>query len=242
MKKVQRTLAAALAAMMLMALAGCSKGDVTEEVNSGLSDLKAQAAEPAVEPQTETPAEPKTDAASETASEPASEPAAASEPEATAEPAPDSAPADNPDYPSAAGLNTQTLEAFGSDYTLTLNVTCPDTGWYKPATNSFGDFKLFPTDDPSNIFSGDPRILFELQRDLDRINYYYDSFENVEELAPRTIGGVELAGRTYKNVGMWWTEYYGEMPTGGWLSIRISGVDIDPGTEGDTVLNSITFG
>ena len=44
MKKVQRTLAAALAAMMLMALAGCSKGDVTKEVNSGLSDLKAQAA------------------------------------------------------------------------------------------------------------------------------------------------------------------------------------------------------
>ena len=202
MKKVQRTLAAALAAMMLMSLAGCSKGNVTKEVNSGLSDLKAQAAEPA----------------------------------------PASAPAENPDYPSAAGLNTVTLEAFGSDYTLTLNVTCPDTGWYKPATNSFGDFKLFPTDDPSNIFSGDPRILFELQRDLDRINYYYDSFENVEELTPRTIGGVELAGRTYKNVGMWWTEYYGEMPTGGWLSIRISGVDIEPGTEGDAVLSSVTFG
>lgn len=59
MKKVQRTLAAALAAMMLMALAGCSKGDVTKEVNSGLSDLKAQAAEPAVEPQTETPESPR---------------------------------------------------------------------------------------------------------------------------------------------------------------------------------------
>ena len=43
-------------------------------------------------------------------------------------------------------------------------------------------------------------------------------------------------------VGMLWTEYFGEMPTGGWLSIRISGVDIDPGTEGDTVLNSVTFG
>ena len=57
-----------------------------------------------------------------------------------------------------------------------------------------------------------------------------------------TIGGVELAGRTYKNVGMLWTEYYGEMPTGGWLAIKISGVDIDPGTEGDTILNSVTFG
>ena len=140
MKKVQRTLAAVLAAMMLMALAGCSKGDVTKEVNSGLSDLKAQAAEPAVEPQTETPAEPKTDAASEPASEPAAEP----EPEVTAEPAPASAPADNPDYPSAAGLNTQTLEAFGTDFTLVLNVTCPDQGWYKSASTSFGGSQAVP--------------------------------------------------------------------------------------------------
>ena len=237
MKKVKRTLAAALAATMLLALTACSKGDVTSEVSSGLAELKSQATEPAVEPKPETSTEAKTDPAT-----PAADPEPAATPEAEPEPTPASAPAENPDYPSAAGLNTVTLEAFGTDYTLVLNVTCPDQGWYKPATNSFGDFKLFPTDDPSNIFSGDPRILFELQRDLDRINYYYDSFENVEELAPRTIGGVELAGRTYKNVGMWWTEYYGEMPTGGWLSIRISGVDIDPGTEGDTVLNSITFG
>ena len=145
---------------------------------------------------------------------------------------PASAPAENPDYPSAAGLNTQTLEAFGSDYTLTLNVTCPDQGWYKSVSPRFADIKLFPTNDPSHIFSGDPRITFELQSGLDKINYYYDKFENVEELTPRTIGGVEMAGRTYKNVGMWWTEYYGEMPTGGWLAIKISGVDIDPRHRG----------
>lgn len=237
MKKVQRTLAAALAAMMLMALAGCSKGDVTEEVNSGLSDLKAQAAEPAVEPKPETSTEAKTDPAT-----PAADPEPAATPEAEPESTPASAPAENPDYPSAAGLNTQTLEAFGSDYTLVLNVTCPDQGWYKSVSPRFADIKLFPTDDPSHIFSGDPRIVFELQSGLDKINYYYDDFENVEELAPRTIGGVELAGRTYKNVGMLWTEYYGEMPTGGWLAIKISGVDIGPGTEGDTILNSVTFG
>ena len=237
MKKVKRTLAAALAATMLLALTACSKGDVTSEVDSGLAELKSQVTEPAVEPKPETSTEAKTDPAT-----PAADPEPAATPEAEPEPTPASAPAENPDYPSAAGLNTQTLEAFGTDYTLVLNVTCPDQGWYKSASTSFGDLKLFPTDDPSNIFSGDPRMLFELQRDLDKINYYYDDFENVEELAPRTIGGVELAGRSYKKVGMWWTEYYGEMPTGGWLSIRISGVDIDPGTEGDAVLNSITFG
>ena len=36
MKKVQRTLATVLAAMMLMALAGCSKGDRSEEHTSEL--------------------------------------------------------------------------------------------------------------------------------------------------------------------------------------------------------------
>ena len=230
MKNVQRTLAAALAAILLAGLTACSAGDVTKEVDSGLAELKSQAAQPAVDNQPTTPAQPKTD------------PEPAATPEAEPEPTPASAPAENPDYPSAAGLNTVTLEAFGSDYTLTLNVTCPDQGWYKSVSPRFADIKLFPTDDPNHIFSGDPRINFEFQSGLDRINYYYDDFENVEELAPRTIGGVEMAGRTYKNVGMWWTEYYGEMPTGGWLSIRISGVDIEPGTEGDAVLSSITFG
>ena len=183
------------------------------------------------------PTQPKTDPATL-----AADPEPAATPEADPEPSPAAAPAENPDYPSAAGLNTQTLEARGSDYTLVLNVTCPDQGWYKPAQNSFGDFKLYPTDDPSHIFSNDPRIYFELKASLDKINYYYDSFENLEELAPRTFGGVELQGRTYKYVGMQWTEYFGEMPTGGWLSIRISGVDIDPGSEGDAVLSSVTFG
>lgn len=50
MKKVKRTLAAALAATMLLALTACSKGDVTSEVDSGLAELKAQVTEPAVDP------------------------------------------------------------------------------------------------------------------------------------------------------------------------------------------------
>ena len=242
MKNVQRTLAAALAAILLAGLTACSAGDVTKEVDSGLAELKSQAAQPAVDDQPTTPAQPKTDPEPAADPTPSADPEPAATPEAEPEPTPASAPAENPDYPSAAGLNTVTLEAFGSDYTLTLNVTCPDQGWYKSVSPRFADIKLFPTDDPSHIFSGDPRIVFELQSGLDRINYYYDDFENVEELAPRTIGGVEMAGRTYKNVGMWWTEYYGEMPTGGWLAIKISGVDIDPGTEGDAVLSSVTFG
>ena len=52
---------------------------------------------------------------------------------------------------------------------------------------------------------------------------------------------MELKARSYKNVGMQWTEYYGEVPGGGWISIRISKVDIGAGSEGEAVLNSISF-
>ena len=55
MKKVKRTLAAALAAAMLLALTACSKGDVTSEVDYGLAELKSQVSEPTVEPKPETP-------------------------------------------------------------------------------------------------------------------------------------------------------------------------------------------
>ena len=119
-------LAAALAAILLAGLTACSAGDVTKEVDSGLAELKSQAAQPAVDNQPTTPAQPKTDP------EPAADPTPSADPEPAADPEPSADPApaaENPNYPSAAGLNTQTLEAFGTDYTLTLNVTCPDKGW-----------------------------------------------------------------------------------------------------------------
>ena len=74
---------------------------------------------------------------------------------------------------------------------------------------------------------------------METIDRYKDKFENLQEIAPRTVGEIELSGRTYKYVGMEWTEYYGELPGGGWLSLLISEVSIEPGSEGDAVLNSV---
>ena len=74
---------------------------------------------------------------------------------------------------------------------------------------------------------------------METIDRYKDKFENMQENAPRTVGGIEVSGRTYKYVGMEWTEYYGELPGGGWLSLLISEVSIEPGSEGDAVLNSV---
>lgn len=50
---------------------------------------------------------------------------------------------------------------------------------------------------------------------METIDRYKDKFENMQENAPRTVGEIELSGRTYKYVGMEWTEYYGELPGGG---------------------------
>ena len=40
---------------------------------------------------------------------------------------------------------------------------------------------------------------------------------------------------------MQWTDYYGEEPGGGRHSTKRSKVDIGAGSEGDAVLNSISF-
>ena len=92
-----------------------------------------------------------------------------------------------------------------------------------------------------HLFSGDPRIQFDIYPSSDKLNYYEKNYENLKDEGTRTIGGVELKARSYKNVGLQWTEYYGEVPGGGWLSIKISKVDRGTGSEGDAVLNSISF-
>lgn len=40
---------------------------------------------------------------------------------------------------------------------------------------------------------------------------------------------------------MEWTEYHGELPNCGRLSLQISGTSIEPGSEGDAILNSVTI-
>lgn len=87
MKKVNRTLAAALAATMLLALTACSKGDVTSEVDSGLAELKSQVTEPAVELKPRPRPKPR----ALTLAAPAADPEPAATPEAEPEPTPASA-------------------------------------------------------------------------------------------------------------------------------------------------------
>ena len=74
---------------------------------------------------------------------------------------------------------------------------------------------------------------------MDKIDFYKDQFENLKEIDSRTIGGIEMQGRTYKTVGMEWIEYYGELPSGIWVTCKISRTSIEPGSEGSAILDSV---
>ena len=138
-----------------------------------------------------------------------------------------------------SGTITETVSDYSKDASIDVSVTLPESGW--KLSHELTTMYLYNVDDPEHLFSGDPRIQFDIYTSSDKLNYYEKNYENLKDEGTRTIGGVELKARSYKNVGMQWTEYYGEVPGGGWLSIRISKVDIGAGSEGDAVLNSISF-
>ena len=153
----------------------------------------------------------------------------------TETPAQSAAPAEGFD----SGTITETVSDYSKDASIDVSVTLPESGW--KLSHELTTMYLYNVDDPEHLFSGDPRIQFEIYPSSDKLNYYEKNYENLKDEGTRTIGGVELKARSYKNVGMQWTEYYGEVPGGGWLSIKISKVDIGAGSEGDAVLNSISF-
>ena len=165
-------------------------------------------------------------------------------PEATDEPEITEAPA--PEVTDAPGQDGQggevTLEGkigFGPAR-VPVTATLPESGWCTKSYSSTVYFYNVPSIDKA--YSSSPRISCEFYESLDKINFYLDKFENLEELDARTIGGIEMQGRSYKYVGMEWIEYYGEVAEGAWVSVMISDVDISEGTEGSSILSSIVFG
>lgn len=164
---------------------------------------------------------------------------AESQPEQQTAPTESSAPAQSTSGPSGfGGEHTATLAEFMTDIPADFTFTLPESGW---VLDVYSDSTIYMYNVPTldDAYSDSPRIQFELKENLDKINFYKDKFENLKEIDSRTIGGIEMTGRTYKNVGMYWTEYYGELPNGIWVTCKISDVDISEGTEGDIILDSV---
>ncbi len=139
------------------------------------------------------------------------------------------------------GEITCTIEEFWSDTVKNLTMTLPESGfvWDKDYTSTAYIYNVSTMDD---AYSDTPRIQFELKGSLDDVNAYIDSMSNMKEIDSRTVGGVSLKGRTYTQYGMEWTEYYGKLSDGFYLVVKISDVDIAPGSEGAAILDSVTIG
>lgn len=139
-----------------------------------------------------------------------------------------------------AGTNpteTQTFEVQVGFSGPKVNITAsiPTKNWYLQKKYIYCAPNAERADYSSSYFK------IECEESLEKIDFYKDSFENLEKLEPRTIGGIEMQGRSYKNVGMDWIEYYGEIAEGVWVSIKLTGVDLSAGTETEAILMSLTF-
>ena len=147
--------------------------------------------------------------------------------------------------PSAPALTggeiTCTIEEFWSDATKTVTFTLPDSGFVVDNDYSSTAY-IYNVPTLDDAYSDSPRIQFELKGSLDDVNTYIDSMENLKEIDGRTVGGAALKGRTYKQYGMEWTEFYGQLPDGLFLVVKISEVDIAPGSEGAAILDSVSIG
>ena len=100
----------------------------------------------------------------------------------------------------------------------------------------------YSTPDPKKVSSNTPHIEIGFYESEEKINFYFDKFENLAALENRSIGGIEMVGRSYSYIGMEWIEYYGQLSDGIWVSIKLTGVRFETGTQTEAIVNSISFG
>ena len=122
----------------------------------------------------------------------------------------------------------------------TVMFKIPEGAWcVDPGVRS--SFQIINNPTTDNVPFRTPYIKVELFETSESLNYYEKDFENLTELESRTIGGVTMNGRSYKNVGIEWIEFYGQIPSGGWISIRLAYMSADPGSDCSNILDSMSF-
>lgn len=87
-----------------------------------------------------------------------------------------------------------------------------------------------------------PRISISLKDNEEKLNFYVDQYENLSETEGRTIGGIEMKGRKYDYTGYeQLQEYYGVLPSGVGVSIRLIKVPDSVLPECYAILDTLTF-
>lgn len=151
---------------------------------------------------------------------------------------PDGSDDDEDTAPSSAEAadNAEEVSITSDYYGFNITVKLPESNWVWMQTGNVVYFYNEPTEE--DAYSDSPRIQVEVYETEDEKDIYIDDFEELADFDNRTISGIDMAGRTYKIWGMDWIEYYGKLEDTHFVSVKISGVDIDSG-EGKEVLDSI---
>ncbi|GEM_PF-5040238 len=130
---------------------------------------------------------------------------------------------------------------FSKAAEATVSFEIPEGAWCVKENGS--SFKIINNPTPDDAPYNTPYIKIEIKKSLDKINSYQDSYENLTELELRTIGGIEMIGRAFTDLGIDWVQYYAELPNGGWISIDIAYATEVPaaGSACSNILDSISF-
>jgi hypothetical protein len=131
------------------------------------------------------------------------------------------------------------IDEFNSGKVITVNLTLPGSMWVAAVKSH--TLYAYNAESLDVAHSSSPRIQFELRGTMEEVDTYMNDASNLEELDSRRIGGIDMKGRTYKLWGMQWIEYYGELPDGLWMTVKISKVSLDAGSEGSDILDHVTF-
>ena len=121
------------------------------------------------------------------------------------------------------------------DVKVKIMTKIPVSGW----SYDEGKRSLVENDDPTAFGAG--AIQFEVRENVEKFDYYKDSFENYQDIEDRVIGGITFHGRTYKYIGYEWIQYIAQLDDGRALSIGLRNMDCVPGTMPDIILNNMTF-
>ena len=84
-------------------------------------------------------------------------------------------------------------------------------------------------------------IQFEVRENVEKFDFYKDSFENYKDIEDRVIGGITFRGRTYKYIGYEWIQYIAQLDDNRALSIGLRDMDCVPGTMPDIILSNMSF-
>ena len=134
--------------------------------------------------------------------------------------------------------NTDLISVSQERNGITVTATIPSQTWVSE-DGPFG-FNLYSLHTFDSVYSGSPRISINIEPDIEKFDLHIEHFENIESIENRIIGGIDMIGRTYTNVGMDWIEYRGMVDADHAVSVNSSKIDISSG-EGNDVMNSIVF-